>query len=204
MKRLLALLLALSTVGGLFAADIDLPAPQKTGGMPLMEALARRATGRAFDAREIPVQQLANLLWAGFGVNRPDGRRTAPSASNLQEIEIYVLLPTGAYVYDAAKHHLRQVATEDLRALSGRQQAPVILIYVADQSIRKTGTAESKNKVACVASGFISENIYLYCASEGLATGYRGGFDSKALSPKLNLRPDQELIAAQSVGYPKP
>jgi len=110
MKRLLAFLLALSTVGGLFAADIDLPAPQKTGGMPLMEALARRATGRAFDARELSTQQLANLLWAGFGVNRPDGRRTAPSASNMQEIEIYVLLPTGAYVYDAAKHHLRQVA----------------------------------------------------------------------------------------------
>ena len=204
MKRFLAFLLALGAVGRLFAGDIDLPAPQKTGGIPLMEALARRATGRTFESRDLSAQQLANLLWSGFGVNRPDGRRTAPSASNYQEIEIYALLQSGAYAYDAARHRLRQITAEDLRSLGGKPEAPVTLIYVADLSKRTTGTVESKRAVACIDSGFISENIYLFCASEGLATGYRGGFDAKALPPKLNLRPDQALIAAQSVGYPKP
>ena len=202
MKRFIVLLLALSALGGLFAQNIELPAPQKTGGMPLMEALAKRATGRSFEARELSPLQLSNLLWAAFGVSRTDGRRTAPSASNLQEHELYVLLKQGAFVYDAAKHVLRQVATEDLRALGGKV-APVTLLFVADLSKRSTGSVESKKNIAAVDSGFISENIYLYCASEGLATGYRGGYDRGALGPKLKLRSDQEIIAAQSVGYPK-
>lgn len=204
MKRPLALLLALSALGGLFAQDIVLPAPQKSGGLTVLEALARRATGKDFDAtRDLSAQQLANLLWAGFGVNRPDGRRTAPSASNTQEIEIYVLMKSGAFVYDAPKHVLRQVAAEDLRALGGKATAPVTLIYVADLTKRTSGTVESKTNVASINSGFISENIYLYCASEGLATGYRGGYDRQALPGKLKLRADQALIAAQSVGFPK-
>jgi nitroreductase len=201
----LTLVLTLATSVALLAQDLALPAPQKTGGLPLMEALARRTTGKSFDAtRELSPQQLANLLWAGFGVNRPDGRRTAPSASNLQEIEIYVLMKQGAYVYDAASHSLRLVAAEDLRALGGRPEAPVTLIYVADLSKRTSGTVGSKQNVANINSGFISENIYLYCASEGLATGYRGGYDRQALPVKLKLRPEQALVAAQSVGYPKP
>jgi nitroreductase len=209
MKRtlipLLALLLSLSASAALRAQDIMLPAPQKTGGVPLMEALARRATGKDFDAtRELSTQQLANLLWAGFGVNRPDGRRTAPSASNAQEIEIYVLMKQGSYVYDAANHKLRRVAATDLRALGGRLDAPVTLIYVADLSRRTSGTVESRQNIANINSGFISENVYLYCASEGLATGYRGGYDRQILPAKLKLRPDQALVAAQSVGYPKP
>jgi nitroreductase len=204
MKRFLALLLVLGFAGRLFAGDIDLPAAQKTGGMPLMEALAKRATGRDFASRDLSTQQLANLLWSGFGINRPDGRRTAPSASNYQEIEIYALLQSGTYVYDAAHHRLHQISSEDLRSLGGKPEAPVTLLYVADLSKRTSGTVESKKAVACIDSGFISENIYLYCASEGLATGYRGRYDEKALAPKLSLRPDQALIAAQSVGYPKP
>jgi nitroreductase len=204
MKRPLAMLIALSALGGLFAQDIVLPPPQKSGGLTVMEALAKRSTGKEFDTtRELSHQQLANLLWAGFGVNRADGRRTAPSASNAQEIEIYVLTKSGAFVYDAPGHVLRQVATEDLRALGGKVAAPVTLIYVADLTKRTSGTVESKTNVASINSGFISENIYLYCASEGLSTGYRGGFDRQALPTKLKLRADQALIAAQSVGYAK-
>jgi nitroreductase len=203
MKPPLALLVAVSLLGGLHAQPMDLPAPQKTGGMPVMEALAKRATGRNFDTRELSPQQLANLCWAAFGVNRPDGRRTAPSASNRQENEIYVLLKQGAYVYDAPQHRLQLVIAEDLRPLV-RCQAPVALVYIADLAKRDSGTPEGKKKVACIDSGFIAENVYLYCASEGLATGYRGGFNGPALTAKLNLRPTQEIIAIQPVGYPAP
>ncbi len=204
MKRYLILGIALGIFGGLRAQPIDLPAPQKTGGLPVMEALAKRATGRSFDAaRELSPQQLANLCWAAFGVNRPDGRRTAPSASNKQENEIYLLLRQGAYVYDAAQHRLQPVVAEDLRGLA-RSPAPVVIVYIADLAKRDSGTPEAKKQVACIDSGFISENVYLYCASEGLATGYRGGFDRAALTAKLSLRPTQELIAVQPVGYPAP
>jgi nitroreductase len=202
MKRLLVLLFAFSSLASLLAQSIELPAPQKTGGMPLMEALSKRATSRKFDSRELTPQQLANLLWAGFGVSRPDGRRTAPSASNAQENDIYVLLRQGAYVYDAAQHRLQPVIAEDLRPLA-RSEAPVTLLYVADLAKRTSGSIESKKSVACIDSGFISENVYLFYASEGLATGYRGGFDRAALAAKLNLRPDQEIIAVQPVGYPQ-
>ncbi len=203
MKRALILLVALGFLGGLRAQPIDLPAPQRTGGMPVMEALAKRATARAFDSRELSPQQLANLCWAAFGVNRPDGRRTAPSASNKQENEIYLLLKQGAYVYDAGRHRLQPVVAEDLRSLA-RSPAPVVIVYIADLAKRDSGTPEAKKQVACIDSGFISENVYLYCASEGLATGYRGGFDRMALAAKLSLRPTQELIAVQPVGYPAP
>ncbi len=202
MKMFIVLFVALSSMAGLSAQPIDLPAPQKSGGMPVMEALARRATARAFDSRELSVQQLANLCWSGFGVSRPDGKRTAPSASNKQEIEIYVLLKQGAYVYDAAKNRLQAVVAGDVRALV-RSQAPVTLLYVADLAKRGSGSPESRKQVASIDSGFISENVYLYCASEGLATGYRGGFDGTALRPKLALRADQEIVAVQPVGYPK-
>jgi nitroreductase len=203
MKRLLALLFALTIpLPGLLAQTLELPAPQKTGGMPLMEALSKRATSRKFDGRELSPQQLANLLWAGFGVSRPDGRRTAPSASNAQENEIYVLLRQGAYVYDATQYRLQPVIAEDLRSLA-RSEAPVTLLYVADLAKRTSGSVESKKSVACIDSGFISENVYLYCASEGLATGYRGGFDGPVLTAKLNLRPTQQIIAVQPVGFPQ-
>jgi len=201
MKSLLLALLSFALISSLCAGDYELPAPQKTGGMPLMEALAKRSSARVFAPRPLTDQQLSNLLWAGFGVNRTDGRRTAPSANNLQEIELYVLLEKGAYVYDAAAHLLRLVAAEDLRAAGGRPNAPLTIVFVADFSKRTKGTPESKKNIACIDSGFISENIYLCCASEGLATCYRGGFDKAVLPTKLKLRPDQELIAVQSVGY---
>jgi nitroreductase len=202
MKKVLVLVIALSALAGLSAQPIDLPPPQKTGGMPVMEALAKRVTARNFDTRELSAQQLSSLCWAGFGVNRPDGRRTAPSANNKQEIEIYLLLKQGAYVYDPAQNRLQPVVAEDVRALV-RSQAPATLLYVADLAKRGSGTPESRKEVARIDSGFISENVYLYCASEGLATGYRGGFDGTALRPKLALRADQEIVAVQPVGYPK-
>jgi nitroreductase len=207
MKRTLSIFVFAIVTGSLFAQPIDLPAPQKTGGMPLMETLAKRSTARAFDVKELSQQQLSSLLWAAFGVNRPDGKRTAPSAMNYQETDIYVLLKQGTYVYNAQSNKLDLVVGEDLRALGGTQafvkDAPVTLIYVADLAKMGKGGDEGKKNTANADVGYISQNVYLFCASEGLVTGARGSVDRSALGPKLKLRPDQLIVLAQSVGYPK-
>jgi SagB-type dehydrogenase family enzyme len=172
-----------------------------------MEALAKRASVRVFDTKEIPIQQLSNLLWASFGINRPDGKRTAPSASNKQEIDIYVLLKTGAYIYDAQNHKLIQVTQEDLRSQAADRRfadAPVQLIFIADLSKRGENSEEGKLRTANIDCGYISQNTYLYCTSEGLVTGARGSVNRDVLVSKLKLKPDQRILLAHSVGYPKP
>jgi nitroreductase len=208
MKRTPVFLFALFIAGRLLAQSLDLPAPQKTGGMPLMDALAKRSTARAFDSKELSPQQLSSLLWAAFGINRPDGKRTAPSARNFQETDIYVLLKSGTYVYNARSNKLDLVVAEDIRALGGTQafitNAPVTLVFVADFSKMGKGSDENKLNTANIDTGYISQNIYLYCASEGLVTGARMSVDKAALGPQLKLRPDQAIILAHSVGYPKP
>ncbi|HVM48145.1 MAG TPA: nitroreductase family protein [Candidatus Acidoferrum sp.] len=212
MKRVLHItpLLLLSAIlgGSGLGQDVQLTAPTKSGGLPLLDALAKRATTRAFDSKDLSDRQLSTLLWAAFGVNRPDGKRTAPSANNKQATDIYVLLKTGAYVYDAHANKLVQVLADDVRSLGATQtfatNAPVILAFVADLSKLGNGNEESKPNTANVNVGYISQNVYLYCASEGLATGARGSVDRKALGPRLKLRPDQLIVLAQSVGYPKP
>jgi len=208
MKLKLSILLAAFLAGNLWAQSVELPAPQKSGGMPLMEALAKRSTARAFATNELSPQQISSLLWSAFGINRPDGKRTAPSASDHQETDVYVLLKSGAYVYSAASNRLDRVVAEDIRALGGTQafvkDAPVTLVFVADLAKMGTGTAVNKTNNANIDVGYISQNVYLFCASEGLATGARGMVDRATLGPRLKLRPDQIIILAQSVGYPKP
>lgn len=208
MKRSLYLLAATFLAGSLLAQDMKLPAPQKSGGMPLMEALAKRSTARAFDSRDLSNEQLSSLLWASFGINRPDGKRTAPSANNKQATDTYVLLKQGAYVYDANSNKLALVSADDIRVLGGTQafatNAPVILIFVADLSKMGNGSDEAKKNTANVNVGYVSQNAYLYCASEGLVTGARGSVDRAALGPKLKLRPEQLIVLAQSVGFPRP
>jgi nitroreductase len=206
MKLKLSILLTAFLAGNLLAQSIDLPAPQKTGGMPLMEALAKRSTARAFATNDLSPQQISSLLWAAFGVNRPDGKRTAPSANNKQETDIYVLLKSGAYIYSAVSNKLDLVGTNDIRALGGTQafvkDAPMTLVFVADLAKRGSNNEGTRN-TANIDVGYISQNVYLFCASEGLATGARGSVDRKALGEKLRLRPDQLIVLAQSVGYPK-
>jgi SagB-type dehydrogenase family enzyme len=207
MKKTCILFITLFVCRYLTGQTLELPAPQKTGGMPLMEALAKRATVRDFDTAVISIQQLSNLLWASFGVNRPDGRRTAPSANNKQEIDIYVLLKSGAYIYDAENHKLNLVTPEDLRSQAADQRfaiAPVQLIFIADLAKRGDGSEEGKLLTANIDCGYISQNTYLYCTSEGLVTGARGSVNRDALTSKLNLRPDQRILLAHSVGFPKP
>jgi nitroreductase len=202
--------MALFASANLMAQDLALPAPQKTGGMPLMEALSRRATGRSFDpGREISPQQLSSLLWAAWGVNRPDGRRTAPSAKNMQEMDLYVLLKSGVFVYDAKGNRLVRISTEDHRVLGGTQpfvkDAPATLVLVADLARAGAVGSPGISDWVNLDAGYISQNIYLFCASEGLVTGARAYVDKVALGPKLKLRTDQTILLAQSVGYaPKP
>lgn len=195
---------------GLFAQNIALPAPQKTGGMPLMEALAKRSTARSFDpARELSQQQLSNLLWSAWGINRPDGKRTAPSANNKQEIDIYVLMKQGSYRYDAKAHALVFVAGKDIRELGGVptqgfvKDAPVTLVIVADLSKLSQKDDGAKREVANVNAGFIAQNVYLFCASEGLVTGTRMMIDRAKLGPALALKDRQLIVIAESVGYEK-
>jgi len=137
MKRSFAFLFSLLLASAVHAQDIELPTPHKTGGMPLMETLAKRSTSRSFDTRDLTPQQLSDLLWAGFGINRPDGKRTAPSAHNRQELDLYVLLKQGAYVYAPAKNTLLQVSTEDLRSLGAKTDAAVCVLFIADLSKRE-------------------------------------------------------------------
>ena len=185
---------------------IPLPRPQMDGGKPLMQALKERKSTRAFSSEKLSPQILGNLLWAAFGINRPDtGQRTAPSAVNWQEIDVYVATADGLYLYDAKGHALLTVLTNDVRALTGMQpfvkDAPVTLVFVSDFAKMGTASAEDKKAYAHVDVGYISQNVYLYCASAGLVTGARAMVDRTALAPKLKLRADQVIILAQSVGY---
>jgi nitroreductase len=203
-------LLAFVLLAGVATAQemkpIALPAPQTHGGKPLMEALALRSTSRAFATDELRAQTLSNLLWAAWGVNRPkEGKRTAPSASNWQETDIYVVMSSGAYVYDAPANTLKPIVSGDYRALTGKQSfvkdAPVILVFVADAARMKPGDLSEPIKWADTA--FISENVYLFAASEGLATGVRASIDRPVLAKALKLSPDQSITLAQCVGFPK-
>ena len=151
---------------------------------------------------------LSNLLWAAFGINRPDtGKRTAPSAMDWQEIDIYVATSEGLYLYEAKGHTLKLIMPDDIRSLTGRQdfvkEAFANLIYVADFSRMGNAPKADKELYSAADTGFISQNVYLYCASERLATVVRGSIDRQALAKAMKLRPDQKIILAQSVGYPR-
>jgi len=188
--------------------SIQLLKPQMDGGRPLMQVLKDRRSSRAFSSEKLPLQVLSNMLWAAFGVNRPDlGKRTAPSAKNRQEIDIYVATADGLYLYNAKAHKLELILAKDIRAMTGVQEfvgkAPVNLIYVADFTRMGERPEDEKVFYSAANTGFISQNVYLYCASEGLATVVRGWVDRPALAKVIGLRPDQRITLAQTVGYPK-
>ena len=206
-KSLIALLLI--PVGLITAQELKpvaLPTPQTSGGRPLMQVLKERKSVRDFGPEPLSRQTISNLLWAAWGVNREDGRRTAPSASNRQEIDVYVVMADGAYLYDAQANALKLVAPADLRKLAGTQAyvagAPVNLIYVADTA-KLGGDDAARLATANADTGFIAQNVYLFCASEGLGTVVRGSVNRDDLGKALNLRAGQRITLAQSVGYAK-
>jgi SagB-type dehydrogenase family enzyme len=215
MKSLLkgiALVLAVSFLASPVSADeaktIQLPAPQTTGGMPLMDALMARHSSREYAPEPLPPQELSNLLWAAFGINRPEkGLRTAPSARNWQEIDVYAAMADGLYLYDAKANALRLVLARDIREATGGQpfvkDAPVNLVFVADYKKMGDIPKEAKDSYSAADAAFISENVYLYCASAGLATVVRGAVNKEALGKAMELGADQKVVFAQTVGYPK-
>jgi nitroreductase len=186
---------------------IKLPPPETEGGMPLMQALKARHSTRAFASQPLSLQVLSNLLWAASGVNRSDtGQRTAPSAHDWREIDVVVTSAEGAYCYGPPTHTLTRVAAGDLRRLTGVQDfvalAPVNLVYVANRDRMNEADAEDKAFYSATDTGFIAQNVYLYCASDGLAAVVRGLVDREALGVALGLDRHQRVTLAQSVGYP--
>jgi SagB-type dehydrogenase family enzyme len=187
---------------------IKLPPPNLNSGKSLMQSLQARKSSRDFSTKKLPVEVLSNLLWAACGINRPEsGRRTAPSAVNWQEVDIYVAMADGLYLYNAKEHVLKPVINQDIRALTGKQtfvkDAPVNLIYVADYSRMGGANAEERNSYSAADTAFIAQNVYLYCASEGLATVVRGSIYRDVLAKAMQLRDNQRIILSQTVGYPK-
>ena len=185
---------------------LKLPAPKTEGGMPLMQALKERQSGREFSSRKLSPETLSSLLWAAWGINRPDGHRTAPSARNLQDIDIYVAMSDGLYLYEAKDHQLRKILNEDIRAATGNQDyvknAALNLIYVSDLARLKVPDPMAAEFYTGAHTGFIAQNVYLFCASEGLSAVVRGNINREALAKKMKLREDQKITLAQSVGYP--
>lgn len=211
MRRTLSFFACLALAAPFAAAQelkpIQLPAPRTEGGMPLMQALKLRHSTREFGPGTLSPEMLSNLLWAAFGVNRPDGRRTAPTAVNKQEIDIYVAIPDGVYLYDAKANVLQPVAPGDLRGVTGQQpfvkDAAVNLVYVADTT-RMGDLAEPQRILYSAAdTGFIAQNVYLFCASEGLNVVVRAWVDHDAVAKAFKLRPEQRVILAQTIGHPK-
>lgn len=184
---------------------IPLPPAQKTGGMPVMEAFQLRKSQRSFSSEELTSQQLSNLLWAAYGINRPDGFRTVPAARNWYEFDIYVLKSDGWFLYEVSKHALLKMGNEDLRIYGGTQDfvkaAPVILVYVADFDRMTNTTDELRKFYSAVDVGYISQNVYLWCASEGLATIILGQVDKVKVREVLKLKTNQQVILSQPVGY---
>lgn len=190
------------------AQSVLLPRPHTQGGLPLMQALAKRRSVREFSPGPLPQQMLSDLLWAAFGINRAEGNgRTAPSARDAQEIDIYAALPGGLYIYDPFAHSLTLVAAVDARNVTGYQDfvdaAPLDLVYVADHGHMSASPSEERYAYSAVAAGAIAQNVYLYCASAGLATVVRAWFDRAALSKALRLSEHEHVIVAQTVAYPR-
>jgi len=198
----------LPPVGEAIALRALLP-PSLSGGMPLMSALASRQSLREFAPEPLAEQILSDLLWAAAGINRHavDGR-TAPSAMNAQEVLLYVAMPQGLFLYEPKPHALRLLVASDVRRVTGNQDfvdtAPLDLIFVADHSRMKLVPPARRDAYAHASAGAMAQNVYLYCASQGLATVIRAWFDRDALTRAMGLQADHQLLLAQTVGMTAP
>jgi nitroreductase len=194
------------------AQDIKLVKPDKSGGIPLMQALNNRTSSREYDNRKLTDEQLSGLLWAAWGINRPEeGKHTAPSSNNKQEMQVYVALESGLYLYVPESHLLKQIHNRDIRKSTGKQDfveiAAVNLVFVSD--LIKAGVTNPEKagpealNTSAINTGFMAQNVYLYCASEKLACVVRGWMDTPELAKAMELAPHQRIIVSQTVGYPK-
>lgn len=190
---------------------IKLNQPNKDRGFSVMKALENRQSTGEFADSELSIEDLSDLLWAANGINRPEiGKKTAPSAQNSQEIDIYVCLKNGAYVYDAQKHVLNLVTTNDLRMMAERKKgavaAPCLILLVAETSRFKTNSYNTKEHVESMSkvdAGIVSQNISIFCAGVGIGTKPRAQMDHAGLKEALKLKDTQILILNHPVGYKK-
>ncbi len=185
----------------------QLPPPRKEIGKPLMQALQLRRSMREYSERPLPAQALSDLLWAAYGVNRPSGDRTAPYWRHIMVIDVYAAMADGVWLYDPKPHALRLHLATDLRALTGLQDfvasAPLNLVYVAHGERMLDVPPEDRRLYGSVDAAFAGQNVYLYCASEGLATVFRGAIDYAKLGRAMRLGAGQFVAFAQTVGYPR-
>lgn len=204
-KLALGLMGQLKPQAAIDAPAVVLPPPQRSGGLALMEALQRRESKREFDPTPLSEQSLSDLLWSAAGINRPDmGGRTAPSAMNSQEVQLYVAMPQGLFHYNPTGHALQMTVASDVRRVTGYQDfvdtAPLDLVYVAHHGLMKLVPVAQRERYAFAAAGAMAQNVYLYCAANGLATVLRAWFDNQALSQAMALESDQQLLLCQTVG----
>lgn len=198
-KILLILVFSVFLAGTSFAEgwSVKLPSPQKEGGMPLMEALSKRQSHKKFSRQEFDMQTVSNILWAAFGINREDiSKRTIPTAKNLQNLELYVLLPNGMYFYNAESNELNMIKAEDYRAKAGMQEdmlkdAAMIVVYV-----EKLGDGYNKFN-----TGAATQNVGLYAASADLANVVVGSAHIKELGEALGLAKGKQVQVIQVLGY---
>ncbi len=199
MKTYLISALLICFASTVFAQDITLPKPQRSGGKPVFDAINERQSYKDPAETPLDLQTISDLLWVAYGFNRED-RRVVPSALNKQELSAYVILKEGAYLYDAKANKLILKAKGDHRNDAGNQDyvyaAPVNLIYVADKS-QETGTG------AYISCGCAAQNVYLACASKGLGCSVRTNIKTEELHKTLKLSADQEAIAGQTIGHKK-
>ena len=209
MKSIFLSLVAACMLSGAYAqtlSPIQLKAPEKKAGLSVMETLANRHSTREFSNKKLTLQELSNLLWAANGINRSEkGMRTAASAMNAQEVDVYVCMEEGAFLYDAKSNQLQPVIQEDLRGLVGGKQtfvknAPVVLLMVSDLSKLPGGNSEQTKLMAAIDAGIVSQNISIACSGLGLITVPRASMDKEALAQKLKLKSTQLLLMNNPVG----
>lgn len=211
MKQVISFLIVLFVTTSMQAQEmktIKLNAPNKKRGEAVMKVLNDRQSIREYSTKEIDLQDLSDLLWAANGINRPDGKRTAPSAKNVQDVDVYVVMKEGAYLYDAKAHALQPVAAGDHRgAVAGAQDfvktAPVSIVLVSELSRLGDASAEQTKLMGAVDVGIVCQNINIACAALGLETVPRASMDKKALTSVLKLKETQLLLMNNPVGYPK-
>ena len=207
MNKSLALAIAALVLGtlNLPAQDIKLPAPDTKGGKPLMECMTLRKSSRSFSSKKLSPQILSNIFYAADGISRKDGRKTVPTARNVQNQMIYAATADGSWLYLPKTHTLKKLGSKDIRSVCGKQgfhaDAPLVLIYVAEPA--KIGnTPEQQQNFAANHAGYASQNVYLYAASEGLATVVCAMVDREALAKALDLPVSRQIMYSQPIGYP--
>ncbi len=201
------IMLITGNLSGQVLQDIKLNAPDMDRGLTIMKAFEKRASATSFSSRELSLQDLSDLLWASAGINRPEnGKRTSPTAVNAQDIDVYVLMKSGAYLYDAKTHTLKGVAAGDNRKMVSERQtnfanAPVMLVMVSDISRFRGDDRDLKLTWAAMDAGIVSQNIAIFCAGTGLVTRPRASMDTEGLKKLLELSATQYPLLNNPVGY---